>query len=91
MAYGHHPFIEFPKWIEHNGKDILVQSREEEDSYLPPKTKKEAVVAAATVPVLDLDKDDLINEAAEHGVNIDKRWSAQRILDEINSVIAERE
>jgi len=38
----------------------------------------------------DLSKDELIQAAAEYGVTIDKRWSAQRITAVIAAALAER-
>ena len=33
MSYNY-VFIEYPKWIKVNGKDLIVESKEEEDKYV---------------------------------------------------------
>ena len=74
-------FQEFPKWVTpENGVPCVVQNAEQEAAVMAPVEKSSAPAKT--------EKDALRHEAAALGIEVDGRWSADRIKSEIEAVQA---
>lgn len=72
-------YVEFPKWVHRDGRpSVLVHGKEHEAALLAPTEP----------PTTADDKEILQAQAAELGIDVDRRWSAKRLQSEIDAALA---
>lgn len=69
----------YPKWV---GK-VIVQNQEEHDALLAKEDAKPEVKAEVKTEAKADDKDALVAQATDLGIDVDKRWGVERLKTEI--------
>jgi hypothetical protein len=81
-------YVEFPKWkVSASGQSVIVQNADEEAALEGAwfDSKAEADAKANTLSDVQIAFDALVTQATQLGIKVDKRWSADRLRQEIET------